>query len=237
MTITVATICLETKSGAGLMLETFAQLEAQGVRAAVGDGGSSSGFVDAIRRHGHDVLQPDRSLRGQIEAALEGAAAAGDLVFYFESDKVEFATTRLRETIDAYNELGLEYAVVGRTPEVFNTFPFAQRTVETAENTLMGDALGVEGDWVGGPAIMPSSHVAALKDSKFYGSALNGWGVPWYLLGRAHRAGMRIGVVPTGCGVHPTAADEFVPGYRLFQANQIVGCFYEGLGIAYDWPT
>lgn len=36
-------------------------------------------------------------------------------------------------------------------------------------------------------------------------------------------------------GVEPDARSEFNPGYRFYQANSILGSFYEGAGVDYDW--
>ena len=125
--------------------------------------------------------------------------------------------------------------MVGRTKAIFDRFPLAQRTMEIAESTLIGHLLGRPGDWVGGPAVMPAVHVATLADSSLYGTDRHGWGVPWYLLGRAHREHLTIGIIKTGCGPLASNVDEFNPGYRLLQANSILGCFHEGAGVDYDW--
>ena len=237
MQVTMATIALEGRGSSDLMLGTLACLAEQGYTACVGDGGSSSTFVDTIRGMGHEVRQPGRGLRGQMEAAFTGAAERGTHVFYLESDKLEFAETQLRRTLDRYRARRLDHATIGRDRARFETFPFAQRQIELAQSTLIGDVLGIRGDWVAGPVILPSSHVANLTSSRFYGTDQFGWGVPWFLLGRAWAEGKRIGLINTGSGVHPSAAEEFNPGYRLYQANAILGEFYEGARIPYDWRS
>lgn len=237
MHVTVATIALEGRGSSDLMLATLASLTEQGFRACVGDGGSSPAFVRKIQEMGHDVQQPGRGLRGQMEAAFTGAAEHGTHVFYLESDKLEFAQTQLGRTLDRYRARRLDHATIGRNRDRFDTFPFAQRQIERAESALIGDVLSIRGDWVAGPVILPSSHVANLSSSRFSGTDQHGWGVPWFLLGRAWADGKRVGLINTGCGVHPSAAEEFNPGYRLYQATSILGGFYEGAGIPYDWRT
>ena len=239
MDVTVATIALARGDDAERMLAAMANLAEQGWYACVGDGGSSPEFVDRLRAMGHHVEQPGRGLRGQMEAAFEAAAERGTHVLYLESDKVNFARTRVRVTIRQYRARGLDYAVAGRTRRLWETFPLPQLEIERAQCALMGEVLGTAGDWIGGPALLPSSHVATLAESRFYGSDQHGWGVPWFLLGRAWANGLRVGIVKTATGVDPSARNEFNPGYRLYQANSILGCFYEGAGITYDWrgPT
>lgn len=235
MQLSVATICLESRSRAEAMLTSYRALAEQGLPTVAGDGGSSHEFVREVRRLGHRVVQPGRGLRGQMEAALEGAAELGSHVLYVESDKPEFIATQIQPTVARYRRRDLDYAVVGRTKAIFDRFPLAQRTMEIAESTLIGDVLGRPGDWVGGPAVMPGEHVVTLARSSFYGTERYGWGVPWYLLGRAHREGMTIGIIKTGCGPLQVNVDEFNPGYRLLQANAILGCFHDGAGVDYDW--
>ena len=82
---------------------------------------------------------------------------------------------------------------------------------------------------------MPSTHVAVLAESRWDGTNRHGWGVPWFVLGRAWKNGLRVGLIKTAPGVEPDARSEFNPGYRFYQANSILGSFYEGAGIAYDW--
>ncbi len=237
MRVAVATIALERRGSGDLMLAALAELADQGFRACVGDGGSSDEFVAAVRAMGHDVRQPGRGIRGQIEAALEGARDRGSHVLYVESDKLEFVRSALQPTIDEYVARDLEYAAVGRGPADLVSFPRPQVEIERAENALIGGVLGIEGDFVAGPALMPASHVARLTESAFYGTDQHGWGTNWFLLGRAWATGLRVGVIDTAPGVHPDARDEFNPGYRLYQAYAILGGFYDGAGIAYDWRT
>ena len=239
MRVTVASISREAGGDAATMLATLQHLADLGLSACVADRDSSSAFRRRITAMGHDVIPTDNGLRGQMEAAFEGAAKKGSHVLYMESDKLLFATEAARATIARYRRRGLDYAVVGRTRRLFETYPLAQRAIERAQSTLISATVGIPGDWVAGPALMPSEHVATLRDSRFYGAAENGWSVPWYLLGRAWRDGLRVGLVNTAIAVAPLVADEFNPGYRLTQAYSILGGFYEGAGIAYDWrePT
>ena len=111
MRVAIATIALERRGSGDLMLAALAELARQGFRACVGDGGSSDEFVAAVRAMGHDVRQPGRGIRGQIEAALEGASERGSHVLYVESDKLEFVRSALQRTIDEYVARALEYAV------------------------------------------------------------------------------------------------------------------------------
>lgn len=235
MKVTVATISREPSGGADRMMGSLEALAAQGIVACVGDRDSSDAFVDRINGLGHHVIRCANGLRSQMEAAFEQAAGRGSHVLYFESDKLQFAQTAVAATVDSYLQRRLGYAVAGRTPEAFATFPIAQRAIEAAQSELMGATLGAAGDWIGGPALMPSEHVGTLRESRFYGTAEHGWGVPWYLLGRAWRERMAVGIIDTATRVSPHAAEEFNPGYRLFQANSILGSFYEGAGIDYDW--
>lgn len=235
MDVTVATITLEGGDNTARMLSSMESLATQGRYACVGDGGSSSDFVARLRAMGHHVEQPGRGLRGQMESAFRAAAERGSHVLYFESDKVQFARTRIPATIRQYRSRGLDYAVAGRSRALWQTFPLPQLEIERAQCALMGAVLGTAGDWIGGPALLPSEHVATLAESRFDGTDQHGWGVPWFLLGRAWAMGMSVGIVRTATGVDPSARDEFNPGYRLYQANSILGSFYEGAGIAYDW--
>ena len=237
MRVAIATIALERHGSGELMLQALAELARQGYRACVGDGGSSSEFVAQVRDMGHDVRQPGRGIRGQIEAALEGARENGTHVLYVESDKFEFVRDRLQDTIDEYVRRDLDYAVIGRAPDDLASFPAPQVEIERAENALIGGVLGLDGDFVAGPVLMPSTHVEHLRESRFYGTDENGWGTNWFLMGRAWLVGLRMGVIETAPGVHPSARDEFNPGYRLYQAYSILGGFYDGAGIAYDWRT
>jgi hypothetical protein len=235
MQVTVATITLERGDNAGPMLRAMESLAAQGYAACVGDGGSSPDFVDRLRAMGHHVEQPGRHLRGQMESAFRAAAERGTHVFYFESDKVQFVETRLGSTIRQYRSRGLDFATIGRTRKDWYTFPAAQVEIERAQSTLIGGMLGIPGDWVAGPVLLRSDHVATLADSRWDGTSRHGWGVPWYLLGRAWRDGLKVGLIRTAPGVEPSARHEFNPGYRFYQANSILGSFYEGAGVDYDW--
>jgi len=231
----VATICHEYKGNPELMLGSLDWLGTNGYKVFVTDGGSSHGFISKIEKMGHHVLRSERGLRGQMESSLLAAGKGAGHVVYCEIDKYEFLTTRLERTLHLYRESAIEYAVIGRGQQEFMSFPPQQREIETAQNNLIGHELALNGDWVGGPAVMPASHTKALQDSRFFGQVRYGWGVPWYLLARAFANRLKIGVISTGCGVHETARYEFNPGYRLYQANHILGCFYEGLGKHYDW--
>jgi hypothetical protein len=233
--VTVATICREKSGQAGTMLAALKQVASHGLRACVADRDSSDHFLRQIEDMGHEVIRARNGLRGQMEAAFEHAAASGSHVLYFESDKLQFAESGVLPTIRRYRRRGLQYAVAGRTKPLLETFPLAQRVIEIAQSELMAATLGRPGDWIGGPALMTSEHVRTLRDSRLYGTSDHGWGVPWYLLGRAWRDGMNIGIIQTATGVSPHAIEEFNPGYRLFQANSILGSFYEGAGVPYDW--
>jgi hypothetical protein len=233
--VTVATICREASGQSATMLETLGQIASSGLLACVADSGSSEAFLGKICAMGHKVISTENGLRGQMEAAFEHAARHGTHVLYFESDKLQFAQSALLPTIERYRRRRLQYAVAGRTKDHLDTFPLAQRVIEVAESHLMSATLGRAGDWIAGPALMPSEHVRTLQDSSGYGTSEHGWGVPWYLLGRAWRDGLSIGIINTATAVSPHAVDEFNPGYRLHQANSILGSFYEGAGIPYDW--
>jgi hypothetical protein len=233
--VTVATICREVGGHAHTMLAALRQVSSHGLRACVADRDSSEDFVRQIEAMGHEVVRTHNGLRGQMEAAFEHAAARGSHVLYFESDKLQFAESGLLPTIERYRRRHLEYAVAGRTKPRLDTFPLAQRAIEIAQSHLMSATLGEPGDWIAGPALMPAEHVRTLRDSCLYGSSEHGWGVPWYLLGRAWHDGLNIGIIKTASGVSPHAKTEFNPGYRLHQANSILGSFYEGAGIPYDW--
>ena len=54
------------------------------------------------------------------------------------------------------------------------------------------------------------------------------------MLGRAWKNGLKVGLIKTAPGVEPSARREFNPGYRFYQADSILGSFYEGAGVAYD---
>jgi hypothetical protein len=235
MKVVIASICLEKKGKPDLMLNALRFLADHNYSVCITDGGSSLEFVEKIAAMGHDISVSAKGLRGQMESSLLRAADKGDAVFYCEIDKVEFLTTRLQQAIVKYKQNDLDYAVIGRSKKEFMSFPLAQREIETAENNLISAELNQVGDWVGGPAIMPSSLIKTLQASQLFGTHQNGWGVPWYLLGRAKYKNLKIGTIELGCGVHPSAVNEFNPGYRLYQANQILGCFYEGIGKDYDW--
>jgi hypothetical protein len=235
MQVTVATITLERGDNAAPMLRAMASLADQGYSACVGDGGSSPVFVDRLRAMGHHVEQPGRHLRGQMETAFRAAAERGTHVFYFESDKVAFIENRLAATIRQYRSRGLDFATIGRTRRDWYTFPAPQVEIERAQSTLIGGMVGIHGDWVAGPALMPSAHVATLAESRWDGTDRHGWGVPWFVLGRAWKNGLKVGLIKTAPGVEPSARREFNPGYRFYQADSILGSFYEGAGVAYDW--
>ncbi|HEU4999449.1 MAG TPA: hypothetical protein VFT68_10925 [Lapillicoccus sp.] len=235
MRVTVATITLERGDNAGGMLRAMQSLADQGYAACVGDGGSSAEFVERLEAMGHHVEQPGRHLRGQMESAFRAAAERGTHVFYFESDKVEFVETRLPATLRRYRSRRLDFATIGRPRREWYTFPGPQVEIERAQSTLIGGMVGIPGDWVAGPALMPSAHVATLAESRWDGTDRHGWGVPWFLLGRAWRNGLAVGLIRTAPGVDPSARNEFNPGYRFYQADSILGSFYEGAGVDYDW--
>lgn len=235
MRVTVATITLERGDNAAPMVRAMQSLADQGYSACVGDGGSSPEFVERLRAMGHDVEQPGRHLRGQMESAFRAAAERGTHVLYFESDKVTFIENRLAATIRQYRSRGLDFATVGRTRRDWYTFPAPQVEIERAQSTLIGGMVGIPGDWVAGPCLMPSTHVAVLAESRWDGTNRHGWGVPWFVLGRAWKNGLKVGLIKTAPGVESDARSEFNPGYRFYQANSILGSFYEGAGVAYDW--
>ncbi len=74
-----------------------------------------------------------------------------------------------------------------------------------------------------------------MAESRWDGIDRHGWGVPWFVLGRAWKNGLKVGLIKTAPGVEPSARSEFNPGYRFYQADSILGSFYEGAGVAYDW--
>jgi hypothetical protein len=231
----VATFCHEYKGNRDLMLESLAWLSTNHYKVIVADGGSSTQFLSEIESMGHSLLRTSNGLRDQKEISLLGASQVADHVIYCEVDKYEYFTTRLQETMRRYKESTLDYAVVARDRSEFESFPVVQREIEAAENNIIGHELGLAGDYVYGPVIMPASHVVKLRESMFYGQPCNGWGVTWYLLGRALADGLSIGTISSGCAVQREDRNEFNPGHRLYQANHILGCFYEGLGKQYDW--
>jgi hypothetical protein len=233
--IVIATACLESKGDPELMLAALECLSRKGYDVCVTDGGSSPAFREQIAAMGHDLRISRNGLRGQLESSLIRAGEKGTHVMYCECDKLEFLETRLEETLDRYWHSEFDYAPIGRDAQAYGSFPFVQQSIEACQNRLMSHELQIQGDWVAGPAIMPAAHTLQLHFSRWYGTAQHGWGIPWYLLARAHRENLKIGVIDTACGVHGTATDEFIPSYRLSQANQMLGCFYEGLGKHYDW--
>ena len=235
MQVTVATISLERGDNGAPMLRAMQSLADQGYSACVGDGGSSPEFVERLRAMGHHVEQPGLHLRGQMESAFRAAAERGTHVFYFESDKATFVENRLPATLRQYRSRGLDFATVGRTRRDWYTFPAPQVEIERAQSTLIGGIVGIRGDWVAGPCLMPSAHVAVLAESRWDGTNRHGWGVPWFVLGRAWRNGLKVGLITTAPGVQADARSEFNPGYRFYQANSILGPFYEGAGVDYDW--
>ena len=190
MQVTVATISLERGDNGAPMLRAMQSLADQGYSACVGDGGSSPEFVERLRAMGHHVEQPGLHLRGQMESAFRAAAERGTHVFYFESDKVTFVENRLPATPRQYRSRGLDFATVGRTRRDWYTFPAPQVEIERAQSTLIGGIVGIRGDWVAGPCLMPSAHVAVLAESRWDGTNRHGWGVPWFVLGRAWRNGL-----------------------------------------------
>ena len=147
-----ATIALEGRGSSDLMLGTLACLAEQGYTACVGDGGSSSTFVDTIRGMGHEVRQPGRGLVGMRPPSPGGRAWTH--VFYLESDKLGVRGDATAPNARSVPSSPARPCTIGRDRAAVRGFRSLSAEIELAQSTLIGDVLGICGDWVAGPVTL-----------------------------------------------------------------------------------
>jgi hypothetical protein len=233
-------ICIATitwardRSEEVLIQRSLTALSAGALPIVVADGGSSSDFLDSVRRVPHlTVVQPEaRGLIPQIKASLSAAANLGPrFILYAESDKLMFFEQKLgrflREAPSA-DDVGVLLAA--RDEESFATFPRTQRITESAINTLTGDFVGTPGDYSYGPFLFHCSLAAHVNRLP----ADAGWGWRHYLFAVAARLGLRVTHVVDDLPCPEDQREEGAAerGHRLKQLTQNVS----GLLLGIDSP-
>jgi hypothetical protein len=205
-----------------VLRRSLTKLAAGGLRVAVADAGTASGFLQFLKRLPEvSVIVPsERGLVAQVKASL---AAAGSLdtrfILYTEPDKEFFFERQMHDFLRAAEDGDDVGAVLAaRSAGSFATFPPMQQYTEGVINTLCAELIGVVGDYSYGPFLMNRSllpFVVAL------GPHL-GWGWRHFVFRTAHQQGLR--VIPIvgdySCPEDQRTEDDSERAHRLRQLSQ-----------------
>jgi hypothetical protein len=221
--VTVATITwARTEAEEQLLTRSLHRLTDSGMRIAIADRGTSPAFAEALRRLPGVSLcvATEPGLVAQITASLHTAASLGTrFILYTEPDKEDFFARELasfvRQAPDA-DDVGV--VVAARTPAAYATFPPMQRYTEGVINHLVGDMVGIDGDYSYGPFLVHRAVVPELAGI----DARLGWGWRHVAFLRAHRQGRRVVQI---AGDYPCPPDQRHEGeeerrHRLAQLSQ-----------------
>ncbi len=186
--IAIATMTLDRKGNAELMESALDVLSKLPYPVYVSDGGSSERFVQSLNKMGHNVKYVPGGLTYQHRDAISRASNSGQIVLYTEPDKYDWFCNGLEETVKLYEADKQEFAAVGRTPDIFRTFPTHQQKWEKRMNGIITEKVGVKGDFIYGPKLFPQSlgHMVEEIDEDI------GWGTLMFLVGRASKIGLPI---------------------------------------------
>jgi hypothetical protein len=184
------------------------KLAATGLPVAVADTGISAPFTDFLRTLPRFtiVIPQQRGLVAQVQAALALAATfESPFILYTEPDKERFFEQQLAAYIDRAPERDDTGVVLAaRSEDSLATFPRMQRYTEGVINHLVGEVVGVNGDYSYGPFVMRRDLVPAIAAMD---RAL-GWGWRHAAFISAFRRGLRIEHVVGDYQCPPDQRDE-----------------------------
>jgi hypothetical protein len=205
--VVFATMTLARSTGEGVLLaRSLERLASYGRPVVAADGGSTPEALARLSSlRGVEVMasRGASGLVGQIQTSLGAAARHGTpFVCYTEPDKEAFFTSGLAPFLDAApRDPDVGVVIAARSPASFDTFPPLQQYTEQAINDLVGEVVGIRGDYSYGPFVMSARvvpHVLALGLDV-------GWGWRHFAFVTAHRLGLRVVVAP---GHYDCPADQ-----------------------------
>lgn len=178
-----------------VLLSALETLSALGLRVAVADGGSSSGFVNALRQlPGLEVRmagEPASLLRQVRESFACARQWRTGALLYTEPDKQDFFAHHLPSLLRRWPKEARGVSVVARSAKALLTFPETQRYTEGVLNQLCGDLTGIRTDYSYGPFLLEPGlvkYLDALPDNV-------GWGWRPFLFALAGRLGLEVASV------------------------------------------
>ena len=187
-----------------------------------------SGPRDGPRRR-----QPGRGIRGPDRGgAPSGGASGARHVFYVESDKLEF----VRDPAPGHDRQYVARPRLRhhrtRTGATWYTFPRAAgRDRAGREHAHRRHARASPATWSPGPRSCRRPRGGAGGEPVLRHRPARVGQSNWFLLGRAWENGLRVGLIDTAPGVHPSPQTSSTPATAL-PGLRILGAFYEGAGIA-----
>src|SRR4051812_45657080 len=159
-----------------VLRRSLQRLSGVGLPVAVADTGSNSAFTAFLSTlPGFRVVTPnERGLVAQVQTALARAATFDRrFILYTEPDKDLFFEQQLADFVDrAPAASNAPIVLAARSAKALSTFPPMQRYAEGVINHLVGEALGVCGDYSYGPFLMARDlvpQVAAIERSLGWG--------------------------------------------------------------------
>lgn len=192
--VIAAPILARNAAEADILAHSAARLAEHGP-VILTDGGSIDSFVERVSAiKGVTVLPTPGTgprLVAQVCQALTRAAEYGATrIFYTEPDKRWFFENRLAEFLTQSNTNAFDAGVClpARDARSFATFPAGQQMPERLFNTLAGETLGLQTDFLYGPLLLSAGIVSFLTDVP---NDL-GWGWRTFLLTVAARRGLPI---------------------------------------------
>ncbi|HZP47862.1 MAG TPA: hypothetical protein VFB07_04985 [Vicinamibacterales bacterium] len=163
------------------------------------------------------VRAASTGLVAQVKAAFAAAASAGTrFLLYTEPDKEGFFARHLRSFLArAPDDARTGIVIAARTDAAIDTFPPMQRYTEGIANHLVGNAVGITGDYCYGPFLVERGVAADIEHM----SGDLGWGWRPYVFRAAHRRGAGIAHVRDEfcCPVNQRDEDEAERTHRLRQ--------------------
>jgi len=223
--VSIATVTLVRRGDEERLLRaSLERLSREGMRVAVGDGGSRAEFLEFLHTlEAFTVVPPaDSGLAGQVTASVRAAAAwQTPFILYTEPDKRVFFDGRLADFVaSAPSDESVGVVLPGRDERSFSTFPPFQQRTEGGFNAICSELVGERGDYCYGPFLMNRALVAELGGI----SSDLGWGWRPFMFATARRRGYRVLHL---VGDFPCPADQRHEGesdriHRLRQLRQNV---------------
>ena len=228
--LAIATMTYDKKGDPELMLKSMELLSQLPYKVYISDGGSSKDFTDSLKDMGHNVSSAN-GLNYQLQDSISKASDNAESVLYTEPDKYNWFKTGLKKTIEQYYDGNKGFSAVGRTRSQNATFPSFQQKYEQEMNKIISWYTGVDGDFIYGPKIFPSSLGKQVKEINFD----MGWGILMFLVGRADKMNLPLNILNTAvsCPLNQRSEDNEL--YRLKQYNDNMRGFLKGINIFEDY--
>jgi hypothetical protein len=237
--IVVATITLvRNEQENRQLIQAIASLAGHGFPTVAADGGSTSGFANALRRLPNVVLRPyqpsaEPRLLSQVKSALAGAAGLNpDYILYTEPDKQWFFEHRLATFVEqALARTPFGVAIAARDEASFLTYPAFQHFTEMVTAHLSAEVLGQVGDVLYGPLLLNPAlipYVEKLTEDV-------GWGWRPLVMVIAQRLGLPVTHITLDLPCPVEQRDEDDRRARLYRLEQLAQNA-KGLVLGARWP-